>query len=148
MARARIRTVKPEMLDDEKVAALPHDQREWTREPVDTSGLAAYAILVRAPGDPERRSREERNEAMGREAAGTEWKQLAKVKVDKWAGRFRALLSDGRPRTYNALCVEAADATADVAPDNAEAALWLLKDRGLVEHTSDVPVLWRLTGGW
>ena len=31
--------------------------------------------------------------------------------------------------------------------DNAEAALWLLKERGEVEHTIDAPVLWRLTGG-
>lgn len=130
-----------------RVAKLPTTARQWTREPVDTSGLAGYVILVRAPGDPERRSREARHAAMGREAAGSEWKSLAKVGVEAWAERFRALLSDGRPRTYNALCVEAADATADVAPDNAEAALWLLKDRGLVEHTIDAPVLWRLTGG-
>jgi hypothetical protein len=138
--------IQPELFaNDEcrRVAALPHDQREWTREPVDTSGLAAYAILVRAPGDPERRSREERHAAMGVAAAAGEWKQLAKVKVDQWAGRFTAILRDG-PRTFNALCVLAADATADVAPDNAEAALWALKAAGVVEHTIDVPVLWRL----
>ena len=79
--------IQPELFapdEARRVAALPHDQREWTREPVDTSGLAAYAILVRAP------------------------------------------------------------ATADVAPDNAEAALWQLKEQGEVEHTIDVPVLWRL----
>jgi hypothetical protein len=126
-----------------RVAALPHDQRQWTREPVDTSGLAAYAILVRAPGDPERRSREERHAAMGVEAASGEWKQLAKVKVDQWAGRFCELLRDG-PRTFNALCVLAADATADMAGPNAAAALWALKAAGIVEHTIDVPVLWRL----
>jgi hypothetical protein len=130
-----------------RVAALPHDQRQWTREPVDTSGLAAYAILVRAPGDPERRSREERHAAMGVAAAVGEWKQLAKVPQDTWVDWFRWLLADGTPRTFNAMCVELADATADVAPDNAEAALWALKAAGVVEHTSDVPVLWRLTGG-
>lgn len=27
-----------------RVAALPHNQREWTREPVDTSGLAAVEV--------------------------------------------------------------------------------------------------------
>ena len=78
-----------------RVAALPHDQREWTRAPVDTSGPAAYAILVRAPGDP-------------------------------------------------AMTVEVADATADVVGPNAIAALWALKAAGVVEHTIDVPVLWRL----
>lgn len=138
--------IQPELFaPDEcrRVAALPHDQREWTREPVDTSGLAAFAILVRAPGDPERRSREERHAAMGVAAAAGEWKQLAKVPQDAWADRFRTLLADG-PRTFNAMCVLAADATADVAPDNAEAALWALKAAGVVEHTVDVPVLWRL----
>ena len=84
---------------------------------------------------------------MGREAAGSEWKSLAKVGVEAWSERFRVLLADGKPRTYNALCVEAADATADVAPDNAEAALWSMKAAGEVEHTIDAPVLWRLTGG-
>ena len=126
-----------------RVAALPHDQREWTREPVDTSGLAAFAILVRAPGDPERRSREERHEAMGREASGREWKGIRKDSVDVWAGRFCELLRSG-PRTLNALTVEAADATADMAGPNAVAALWALKAAGVVEHTVDVPVLWRL----
>ena len=130
-----------------RVAKLPTAERQWTREPVDLSGLAGYTILVRAPGDPERRSREARHAAMGVAASAVEWKSLAKVSVEAWAERFRALLADGRTRTYNALCVEAADATADVAPDNAEAALWLLKERGEVEHTIDAPVLWRLTGG-
>lgn len=126
-----------------RVSALPHDQREWTREPVDTSGLAAFAILVRAPGDPERRSREERHAAMGVAAAAGEWKQLAKVPQDAWADRFRTLLADG-PRTFNAMCVLAADATADMAGPNAIAALWALKTAGVVERTIDVPVLWRL----
>ena len=127
-----------------RVAKLPTTEREWTRATVDTTGLAGFTILVRAPGDPERRSREERHAAMGREASGSEWKSLAKVSVEAWAERFRALLADGKPRTYNALCVEAADATADVAPDNAEAALWAMKAAGEVEHTIDAPVLWRL----
>lgn len=122
---------------------VPLDQREWTREPVDTSGLAAYTILIRAPGDPERRSREERHAAMGVVAASAEWKQLRKASVETWVERFRALMADGVPRTYNAMTVELIDATADVAPDNAEAALWLLKERGEVEHTVDAPVLWR-----
>ncbi len=127
-----------------RVAKLPTTAREWTREPVDLSGLAGYTIMVRAPGDPERRTREARHAAMGVAASAVEWKSLAKVSVSAWAGRFRALLADGRPRTYNALCVEAADATADVAPDNAEAALWAMKSAGEVEHTIDAPVLWRL----
>ena len=63
--------------------------------------------------------------------------------VDVWAGRFCELLRGG-PRTLNALTVEAADATADVAGPNAAAALWALKSAGVVEHTVDVPVLWRL----
>lgn len=112
-------------------STLPPDQREWTR----------------APGDPERRSREARHDAMGVAAAASEWKRIRKATVEQWAERFLALLSDGRAVTLNALTVELADITADVVGDNAIAALWLLKDRGLVEHTIDAPVLWRLTRG-
>lgn len=125
-----------------RVASLPIDQRTWTREPVDRSGVAAYVIQIRAPGDPERRSREERHAALGVVGAAGEWKTLAKVSVEAWADRFRALLADG-PRTFNGLCVLAADTTADAAPEAAEDALWALKDAGEVEHTVDAPVLWR-----
>jgi hypothetical protein len=128
-------------------STLPPDQREWTREPVSIEGDEVYLIMVRAPGDPERRSREARHDAMGVAAAASEWKRIRKATVEQWAERFLALLSDGRAVTLNALTVELADITADVVGDNAIAALWLLKDRGLVEHTIDAPVLWRLTRG-
>ena len=128
-------------------AVLPPEQRQWTREPVDTSGMAFYMIMERSPADPPRRSREARHAAMGRASASSEWKEIRKATVEQWAERFLALLSDGRAVTLNALTVELADITADVVGDNAIAALWLLKDRGLVEHTIDAPVLWRLTGG-
>lgn len=79
-------------------------------------------------------------------SAAGEWKGIRKDSVDVWAGRFCELLRGG-PRTLNALTVEAADATADMAGPNAAAALWSLKAAGVVEHTVDAPVLWRLTGG-
>lgn len=126
-----------------RVSALPIDQREWTRDPVDATGIAAYSIMIRAPGDPERRSREARHEAMGVTAAAGEWKQIRKASVEVWAERFLAALAGGRAATLNALTVELADITADTVGDNAIAALWMLKDRGLVEHTIDTPVLWR-----
>ena len=127
-------------------AVLPPDQRQWTREPVDTSGEAFYVIMIRAPGDPDRRTREARHEAMGVAAAAGEWKQIRKATVEQWAEKFLALLGDGRAVTLNALTVELADITADVVGDNAIDALWLLKERGLVEHTVDAPVLWRRGG--
>lgn len=126
------------LLDD---APAPRD-RTWTREPVDLAGTARYVIMIRAPGDPERRSREDRRAELG-DAASTAWKSLAKVSVEAWAERFMALLADGREATFNALCVELADVTADVAPDAAEFAMWRLKAAGKVEHTIDAPVLWR-----
>ena len=126
-----------------RLAALPLDQREWTREPVDTSGPAFYTIMIRAPGDPERRTRESRHEAMGVAAAAGEWKQIRKASVEVWAERFLVALTGGRAATLNALTVELADTTADVVGDNAIDALWLLKERGQVEHTIDAPVLWR-----
>lgn len=138
--------MQPELLPaDEcrRLAALPLDQREWTRDPVDASGPAFYTIMIRAPGDPERRTREARHEAMGVKAAAGEWKEIRKASVEVWAQRFAELLADGRAATLNALTVELADTTADVVGDNAIDALWLLKERDLVEHTVDAPVLWR-----
>ena len=126
-----------------RVAALPLDQREWTREPVDASGPAFYTIMIRAPGDPERRTREDRHAAMGVAAAAGEWKEIRKASVEVWAARFLAALAGGRVATLNALTVELADTTADVVGDNAIDALWMLKERGQVEHTVDAPVLWR-----
>lgn len=139
-------TFDPALADMQELATmLPLDPAalEWTRAPVDLSGVARYAILVRAPGDSERRSREDRHAAMGVESAASEWKRLKLATAEQWAERFAAVLADGRPRTLNALTVELADATADMAGDNAAAALWLLKERGKVEHTVEVPVLWR-----
>lgn len=127
------------LLDD---APAPRD-RTWTREPVRLTGTARYLIIIRSPSDPERRSREDRHAAMGVAAAASEWKSLAKVSVEAWAEKFLSLLSDGRTMTFNALCVMAADITADAAPDAAEDALWQLKAAGKVEHTIDAPVLWR-----
>lgn len=136
----------PDMLEPEprEHTVAPLAQREWTRDPVDTSGSAQFMIMIRAPGDPERRTREDRHKAMGVTAAASEWKKLRRATVATWCERFRELLADDVPRTLNAMAVVLVDQTADIVGDSAIAALWALKADGVVEHTVDAPVLWRL----
>lgn len=106
----------------------------------DRSGLAQYTVLIRAPGDPERRSRETRQAAMGHEGAAVEWRTWRKASAEEWRARIVAHLADGIPRTLNRIAVELVDATADVVGDTAEAGLWLAVERGEVWWTSTAPI--------
>lgn len=106
----------------------------------DRSGLARYTVLIRAPGDPERRPREARQAAMGKEAAAVEWRAWRAASAEEWRARIVAHLADGNPRTFNRIAVELVDATADVVGDTAQAGLWLAVERGEVWWTSDAPV--------
>jgi hypothetical protein len=115
---------------------------EWiTGAAVERGGLAAYAPdrIARPP-----RPREARQAEMGKAGAATHWRSLAKAPVSQWRERIVALLGDGKARTFNAIAVELCDMTADVAPDNADEALWALVADGQLEHTREAPVLFRL----
>lgn len=122
------------------------DAEEWTSEPVDRSGMAKYIVICRAPGDPERRDRA--LSLGGKTDAFTkisELKALRKASVEEWRERIVAHLQDGTPRTFNRIGVELCDRTADMLlGSNAEKALWSTVEAGLVEHTMESPVLFRI----
>lgn len=102
-----------------------------------------FLHIVRASGDPERRSREERQAIYG-EGSSTQWKTLRKQTPEQWAERIAGHLADGVPRTFNRIMVELADCTADVvfgdAPDRG---LWLLVRQSRVMMTVRVPIYFR-----
>lgn len=116
-------------------------RREWvTGAAVDRSGAAQYIVLIRAPGDPD--ETRARGGGAGRTAF---WRgQMRPEHEPHWKALIWNLLRDGRPRTFNRLCVEIAGVTADVAAGKApEQALWALVEDRYVEHTLRAPILFR-----
>jgi hypothetical protein len=122
---------------------------EWvTGLVVDRSGTAKYAHLARAPGDPERTPRGARRDGPdpdGRDRGAAWRRKLVGTKPEDHEEPIVGLLSDGAPRTFNAIGVELYDKTADLLFETpVDAALWCLVERGVLEHTLRVPVLFRL----
>jgi len=112
----------------------------WGNDP--TPG--GYVHIIRGPNDPERRTRKERQAAMGVEAAASEWVKVKKHPADWWAKQIGGLVADGQPRTFNHIMVELADSTADIAfTTPADHGLWQLVASGRVEHTNTAPILFR-----
>ncbi len=85
---------------------------EWSCEPVDHSGAAAYVVLIRDYRDPERPPRKGVKDP---ERDVTPHRTIATVTADAWAARVMALLADGVARTFNRIAVELAGITADIA---------------------------------
>ena len=114
--------------------------QEWTHDPVDRSGLAAYTHLIWGPDDPERSPRKDRK---GQETA---WRQrLDPSTQPRWRAAILELLADGEPRTFNRLMVELADMEASLAFGMApDVALWELVAEGRLEHTLEAPIFFRL----
>lgn len=112
----------------------------WELGLPDRSGAAAYAHIVRGPFDPQRSPRPGRRGGRGADA----WK--AKVADPAaWRERIVGLLLDGTPRTFNAICVELADVTADVAFREApDQALWELVEWRLLQWSARSPVRFRV----
>lgn len=80
-----------------------------------------YAVMGRAPDDPERLSREDAR-ARG-EGYGVVWERLKTVPVEKVKAAILKATEDGRPRTWNRIAVEAFGITADVVTRNVERGL-------------------------
>ena len=118
--------------------------REFVRGAgVDRSGMAAYVHLIRGEDDPERSER-----PVGGRLDRSPHRTLAEVPVEDCAKQILALLSDGVPRTFNAIGVELLDHTADTLFGSPyDAALWRLVGDGQLEHTLAAPVLFRLAVG-
>lgn len=123
---------------------MPRRRDEWTSEPVDRSGLAAFVHLIRDPSDPPEMTRKQRK------AAGVSplaWRtSTAPSTAGEWRSGLLASLAAG-PKTFNRMVVElsggalTADRASGKAPDKA---LWALVGEGLLEHTFQAPVLFRL----
>ena len=119
-------------------------QQTWvTGRYADRSGAAKYLHLVRAPGDPERRPR-----PAGGLAERAPHRKLGRTPAAQWEPVLLAGLADGVPRTFNRLGVELFDLTADViCTTPVDTALWNLVNRGLVEHTMELPIFFRRREG-
>ena len=119
----------------------PPEVREFVRGVrVDRSGVARYLHLIRDPNDPARSPRPK-----GGQADRAPHRTLAKLSVDDCAAEIVGLLADGRARTFNAIAVELRDHTADTFHRSPfEKALWKLAEADVLEHTLDVPILFRL----
>jgi len=116
---------------------------EWTHDPVDQEGLAAFTHLIRAPDDPDRSPRPH-----GGRADKTPHQTLRRGGRETfmaWRSEIVATLGDGTPRTFHRLCVEIADLGADIGfQETPDFALWSLVDQGILEHTLEAPILFRL----
>lgn len=109
---------------------------------MDRAGAARYVHLIRAPSDPARSPRP--GFASGRDQ-NDEWRAIAKLPISRVKRAILHLLKDAVPRTFNRICVELWDKTADVLFETApDAALWELVSEGELEHTLRAPILFRV----
>lgn len=122
---------------------------EWvTAHASPRDGMEVFLHIVRAPDDPERRAKAKSLGGTGNndDATPTHWSKLVKMPVETCVKQIEALLADGKPRTFNAICVELWDKTADILFDeNHDHALWRLVAEGRVEHTTVTPIFFRRT---
>jgi hypothetical protein len=94
--------------------------------------------VIRAPCDPERGGADK---GEGRNW-GSDWKKVAKRSVDDCYEDINALMSDGRARTFNAICVELYDKTSNILwKKNPDHALWLLVEDEVLKWTCTAPIL-------
>jgi hypothetical protein len=123
------------------VRPVPTADREFVwGVAVDRSGIGQYVHLIRATDDPERSPR-----PVGGRKDRAPHLTLSETPVARCREEIVSLLRDGRARTFNAIGVELLDHTADTLLGSPyDEALWDLIDRGVLEHTLDAPVLFRL----
>jgi hypothetical protein len=120
---------------------------EWTCEPVDRSGPAAYVHVIRGDGDPEESARGEGTDRRARWGIAPHLKLDATVR-GTWTGPILRLLREQPALTFNAISVTLTGLTANVTFETPlDEALWALVDRGLVEHTLRAPIRWRAVSG-
>jgi hypothetical protein len=115
---------------------------EWvTGQLPDRSGVQAYTVLIRAPGDPERTPRES-----GPRDMKADWRRtLMKQPVEEIEAAIIEHSRDGAARTLNRLSVEMIDKTADVIHDTPfEWAVWSLVSKRVLEFTMAAPVHFRM----
>jgi len=103
-------------------------------------GSNKYMHALRAKEDPERAPR-----VKGSTETAAWRKKLTKSDLGEWRKKFLDLLSKEGPMTFNKLSVLTSGYTADITmrkdPDEA---LWSLVKDGLVEHTIEAPIYFRI----
>jgi hypothetical protein len=111
---------------------------EWvTGQRPDTSGAYAYVIMIMASEDPKRSPRKKGSDK-------TPHQTLRKDDPESWRAGFMRILGDGKPRTFNALCIMLADLNASICGgEMPEEVLWQLVEAGAVEYTMHAPVMFR-----
>lgn len=121
--------------------AKHRDAATWTTgESVDRSGAARYVHLMRSPDDPDKLDAPRG----GGKRDPIAWRKCNRTTPAEWSRRIVELLADGRPRTFNAICLELVARTADVMFEQTlDRGLWLAVGRGDVEHTMEAPILFR-----
>jgi hypothetical protein len=119
-------------------AAPPDDFVRGAR--VDRTGIVGYVHLIRAPDDPARSPRPK-----GGQPDRFPHRTLGEIPVERCAEMILALLDDGRARTFNAICVELFDKTADIALGSPlDRSLWQLAADSRLEYTLAAPIRFRL----
>ncbi len=125
--------------------------KTWTFGPVDLSGVSKYLIIVRGETDPERQGNKcPKHRGWNTDEAALKTRQArgasktGKLTAEAAMAAVVELLADGQPRTFNRICVELYDRTADVLCGGpVEAAMWDLAAEHRIEFTMMSPVLWR-----
>ncbi len=112
--------------------------RKWTTgKVVDRSGRYAFVHLLKDEDDPER--------SVDTRKVKFLYRNIAKVTKLEWKRRLLKHLSDREPRTFNRICVELLDKTADIMFTTiVDDALWDLVRLKQIEHTTESPVLFRV----
>jgi hypothetical protein len=123
-------------------APPPEPEPEFVRGiRVDRSGINRYIHIVRGPNDPLRSPRPK-----GGLKDRAPHRTFKKLPVEKATELILSLLSDGRPRTFNAMTIELFDLGADTLLGSpVDRALWKLVAAERLEHTMTRPVLFRLS---
>lgn len=118
------------------------EQRSWFTGGVpDMRGLRAYTEMIWSSDDPERAPRPK-----GGQADKAPHITLRKTTAEQWAPKILRLLSDGKPRTLNAIGITLIDKTADITSQTPFAAgLWLLVQQGKVAFGDPAPILFTLS---
>ena len=118
------------------------DQEWFSGVLPDHEGSNAFVIMIRDKNDPQPPKKAERHADRDKAPHFT----LRKQSIEKWRDQISALLSYGRPRTFNALCVVIAGLTADICGgETPERAIWSLVQQRAVEFTTVAPILFRAT---
>jgi hypothetical protein len=121
----------------------------WLTGPYDANGLVradiehGYTHMIRASDDPERSDRSVRG-GRGRDddAETRVVRKVHRMPAAEARAKILELVADGEPRTFNRICVELWDITADIAGPAITRALFDLVEEKRLQHTNEAPILW------